>query len=263
MESNNSYKKAYEYVHSIKQAILHKNRFFLDNSFANYLDLIIKDCTETIDIDTVFYRARRYEKTDVFTKWDEGILSSERFKGFTKEESDLNPKPMTAGRCNPKGIGYLYAATDIDTAILEVCNKRNTPVSVAEAKIVKKMTAVNLANDIQFGRGEIHSEEELERFEFAMAVKSEIASEMNRTFFDEHEYLLTQYICEYIKNQGIDSVIYQSTSHAGDSFEPREGLSDGNNIVIFNRNVYDIISSDLYLVRNIQIEKVGFNTKEI
>ena len=252
---------ASNYLQSIKKGIMSENRFSVDQRFNDYLDRMIEEYKESINSGKTFYRARIYEEPDVYEKWRNGVPSSELFKGYSEKDSGPNPNPMRPGRCNPKGISYLYAATDPDTAILEVCNKRNAVVSVAKIMITKEITAVNLANDIIFGKGACHSYEEFKQFELEMAVRAQIATEMNRTFFDEGEYLLTQYICEYIKKKGVDCVLYQSASHAGDDFEPREGSSAGNNIVIFNREVYDVIGSDLYLINNIQIKKTEFKNE--
>lgn len=254
--------KAYEYVQSVKHKLLHDNRFFVDNKFLYYLDLVIEHSTTFINAGEIFYRARIYKEKDVYEKWRDGIALSDKFKGYSEKESGANPNPQKAGRANPKWISYLYAATDVDTAVLEVCNKRNTPVSVAEVKIIKKMKVLNLAEDVHIGGGEVHSKEELDELVFAFDVGCEIASEMNRTFYNDEDYLLTQFICEYVKNKGIDCILYQSTSHTGNELEPREELSAGNNVVVFNKDAYKIISSNLYLVRNISIRKDQFMTKE-
>ena len=254
--------KAHEFVKMVKKKILHENRFFVDERFITYLDMVIEQSVVSIEEGEFFYRARIYKEEDVYQKWRDGIASSKQFKGYSADDSGAHPKPQRAGRANPKGISYLYAATDIDTALLEVCNKRKTPVSVAKVVITKKMKVLDLASSVRSSGGTIHSQEEQDELDFAFAVGCEIASEMNRTFFDDEEYILTQFICEYVKKKGIDGILYQSTTHAGEEFEPREELSIGNNIVIFNKDNYTIASSDLYLVENICIKKEQFRIND-
>ena len=56
------------------------------------------------------------------------------------------------------------------------------------------------------------------------------------------EYLPTQYLCEFIKDQGFHGVLYNSF------------LGDGYNIVLFDETKVECVSTKLHEITSIRIE---------
>lgn len=114
--------------------------------------------------------------------------------GYNENESDAPPKGIaSAGRINPKGIGYLYAADNKRTAALEVRPVISQYVSIAEIELKENIHLFDFT-------AQYDEEQSLENWDcsIALSVLSEYFS--NPNYSGDSAYLATQYISEYIKH---------------------------------------------------------------
>lgn len=178
----------------------------------------------------------------LFDELGQIFKKSRRFWGYNQSESDASPRDKASGgRANPKNISYLYVADDVKTAILEVRPNLKQNVSVATIKINHNLRLFDFC---------YVEEDENERGKsLDLSVISEAFSKPN--FSGEESYYATQYICEFIREQGFDGIRFFS------SLNP-----EGRNIVLFDTTVnpltklknYKIINSKVYSVTKLGID---------
>ncbi|CAM3751520.1 RES family NAD+ phosphorylase [Marinicrinis lubricantis] len=182
------------------QDTLNNKRFFINPELDifKYIDGLY---TATINQEDCFYRAR---------------------VGDYKEVKDLHAAPKEKnhfGRFHPKGFSYLYAASEIKTAVAEV-RPWQTIVTIAECKAKTELTLLDFTR----------RNEKLENsdMDYRTTLDNEFSKPINPNT-SESDYLLTQIIAEYIKNKGIAGIKYSSSVN-----------DDGYNIVVFDPKVFDI-----------------------
>ncbi len=149
----------------------------------------------------------------------------------------------TEGRANPKGIPYLYLATDRDTALAEVRPWIGSLISVGQFKTLHELRVVNCTTDREGFR--IYLEGEPSPQEREEAVWTDIdrafASPVNPSD-NAADYVATQIIAELFKARGVDGVAYRSS------------LGHGHNIALFDLDAAGIINCFLYRVKRIQFD---------
>ncbi len=148
------------------------------------------------------------------------------------------------GRANPKGIPYLYLATDKETAMAEVRPWLGSMISVGQFETTRDMKVINCSADQEYA---IYLKEPSPQKR-----ESAVWSHINRAFSvpvssteQTAEYIPTQVIAELFKNNVYDGIIYRSA------------LSAGLNVVLFNLDTADQVDCYLYTV-----EKITFGFKE-
>ncbi len=158
----------------------------------------------------------------------------------------------TEGRANPKGIPYLYLATNEKTALAEIRPSVDDYVSIGQFKTLKPLTLVDcsvghdsglsLYFDIDMGPYEPDAEER------EKAVWNDIDrafSEPIRDSDSSADYAPTQIISELFRSKGFDGIAYKSH------------LGDGYNVVLFDLDTADLINCALF-----QVESVDYEFKE-
>lgn len=149
----------------------------------------------------------------------------------------MSPIPAE-NRCSPKLIPCLYASDNIDTCISEVFPKQEDFVSVAEIEINQTLKLVNL--DIKTTAA-YNSDDIKKKWinHFIMSLSKLFATPINEG--EKENYLLCQYISEFIKLLGYDGIRYESSK------------SDygGTNYAIFAIDKCRAVSSRLYKVSTI------------
>jgi len=198
---------------AFREELKHGNRFFPSNApNANYLEPFGKYIGIILNKeDQKFYRAR--------------INTSE--EPFKKNVMDKPPKrSTTSGRANPHGIPYLYTASTIETAISEVRGHKGEILTVAEFQMKANLELADLRNPRStISPFELNEENELELIYKNMPFLTLLGNELSKPIIPREatlEYLLSQFLCELLKNIGFHGIIYESS------------ISDGNNYVIFN-----------------------------
>jgi RES domain-containing protein len=164
--------------------------------------------------------------------------------------NDLNARPLEMmgaptssiaghGRLNPRGIPYLYLASDKDTAVSEVRPWVGCRLTVAEFRLRSDIRLIDfshkhLANTLE---GEV-----VERAEFTWR---ELITWMFSAPFDPRDdtvYVPTQYLAERIKGNGFDGVMYDS------SLNP-----NGFNVALFDTNSAEPIRREFAKIMSINV----------
>lgn len=177
--------------------LLKTNRYFINQNLKIF-DFINDIQESTVNSGELFYRARlgSYDKAEEL-----GAPPSDKVKG---------------GRLNPKAISYLYVARDIDTAISEIRPWIGATVSVA-----KCISHANLKiKDFTIDSGNPSAVNDFKR-----VINNLFATKVDPSN-NELEYMATQAIAEYIREQGYEGIQYFSSTHDGGInltvFDPRK-----------------------------------------
>lgn len=195
----------------------------------------------------IFCLPSRKNIIPVLNKWIEDN-KDELFWGFDiKGSGSIKRKSkIKEGRLNKKKQRHLYAAKDIQTALLEIRPTNKQSVSVAEIKILKKLKMFDFTKQLDL------TDETLVSLFNDFYFIAEKCSMPN--YGDDDYYKPTQEISDYICKLGYDGIIFSSS------------LSNtGKNILIFeNRNIeyserkrkatFKILNSKIY---NITEQKIN------
>ena len=170
-----------------------------------------------------------------------GIINEREEKsewGFSKEESGKPDREKSlSNRANPKYISYLYLASDIDTALAETRAQIEQLFSVAQYETTKDLKIINLTHSFVEDK---EIEEDFEIFTFYLNVHRAFSAPV---YSNEKDYIVSQYIAEYIKKLGFEGIVFDSSRKKG-----------GINYTLFDDAACKFLRSELHSVENIQIE---------
>jgi hypothetical protein len=201
--------------------IISENRFFPRNKIdLELLSELLSSQNYSLLPDETLYRARIAEK---------GKRIPPHKMGKPPAEKSIH------GRANPRGIPYLYLASDPDTAIKEIRPHLNDKVSVGKFKSLESLRLVDLRNpkiESPFLHGE-NLEFLVVHLDYLRILGSEISKPVDKND-PELEYLPLQYLCEFIKNTGYDGVAYKSS------------MGEGYNLAIFDDRKLKCTRTTLY-----------------
>jgi len=227
VEDQNSWMSGYGPSEQLKEEwknfcneIIHENRYFptksIDLEVLNHASMLKK----LIYPNKYLYRARKSIN-------DKKIPPSKM--GPPPPDSSQN------GRANPKGIPYLYLADEVETAMREVRPNSEDFITIGNFKILKGLELFDLSNPIiedPFELGDSLSYL-IRRLSFFIMLGHELSKPIKQSNRDL-DYIPTQYLCEYLKHEGYDGLIYNSN------------LGQGNNIVLFSGDKVKCTRSYLY-----------------
>ncbi|WP_156956491.1 RES family NAD+ phosphorylase [Stenoxybacter acetivorans] len=154
--------------------------------------------------------------------------------GFPTSGMSIPPKSFrSAGRVNPEGIGILYLSSDDKTVLNEVRANTFDYVCIGEFQSKRDIMVVNLSG--LSSTSPFLYDGELEKYAANRKVFQEIAIELARPLRRSDsplEYLPTQYISEFIKNQKrYDGIEYASTLRDG-----------GYNLALFDEELFECVN---------------------
>jgi len=130
-------------------------------------------------------------------------------------------KVASAGRANPFGISYLYVASNERTAISEIRPHKDDFITIAEFELTEDLELVDLRDPKTRVIPFRHFDEDLELLQSKMGLLTMLGEELTKPVSKDIaylEYLSSQYVCEFIKSQGYDGVIYKSALGGGDNY---------------------------------------------
>lgn len=212
------------------EEITYRNRFFPQKKLdINLLGEILTYSEKTIATGEFLFRAR--------SSLDGKLLSAEEMG------APPNQKAME-GRANPKWIPYLYLASDHNTAISEIRPQAHNSITVGKFNVNSQINVIDLRNpyiDTPFKWGD-RLAFVLDIYAFLRMLGYILSKPAEREKAITTEYLPTQYLCEFIKNQGYEGVLYKSF------------LGSGHNIVLFGEDKVDCIETKLYKITSIKVE---------
>ncbi|SMC47323.1 RES family NAD+ phosphorylase [Papillibacter cinnamivorans] len=244
--------KLNNYWFSFVDELKYNNRYFPKHPLLNDLKKYVKANIKIVEKDTKLYRARivndiKDTPTIKFIDANGGRvilnyyqhlenfnfnqLREGQFLGYNKENSFV---PLLScipgGRANPKFIPVLYASEQLETAIIEVKPLFEQYVSVAEINVDKRIKIVDFARD-RYMPDIID-----ENYSIKDAI-NEISKLFSMPTNNQDDYLVTQFISEFIKNLNVDGFRFESSLY-----------KNGINMVIYNYQKCRAIKSDVFVL---------------
>lgn len=234
------HERASEVVYTLKkESLLYRARIYnknpYDNIFPNTNEAELEFAkSELISYllspDTVSPIANK--EKHIYEKWKKQL-----FKGYNADESGAPPQSsVCSGRVNPEFIRYLYLCEDETTPIYEVRPIINQFVSVAKFEVKRDLKIYDLTKNF-IKKDDIYNLDIPTLFDF---IGLHFSEPCNGTPI---EYLPTQFLSEEIRKMGFDGLRFESSIK-----------KDGMNVVIFDPNECTAVSSDIFQVKNINLD---------
>jgi hypothetical protein len=223
---------------AFKEELKHENRYF-PNSFPDHQDL--SNLLSYLSIETNLglmhlYRAR---------------VHVDSVNAYTIDKMGAPPNlRASSGRANPMGIAYLYVASTLNTALSEVRPHKGDFVTIADFQVRDSLKLVDLRDPRQSIVPFIYSEFELRNIYSGLNLLETLGLELTKPISQHKaqlEYLSSQYLCEFIKSQGYDGVLYKSS------------LGDGDNYAIFDESNLTGIGTSVVEVTEVEINHTALN----
>lgn len=235
VRNQNAMREAFDYITAVKEGLQSSNRFFADERFTGYLKTIFSEAEAYIPSSTEFYRARRYDASNI----DSSKIGT-KFEGYDAKASFVNEdsKWPSIGRMNPEGISVLYVASDIRTAITELHPYFSEIYSVATIIANEQLRIADLS------RSESFISDDFTR-NLAVYVQEWVSKGLTNK-----DYVFPQYVSSYCKSQGFDGIAYRSKYATRENTRKQEGI----NYTIFNYEKCEVISTKLYNVGKVSVQ---------
>lgn len=223
------------------EELKHKNRFFLQhdvykkifsankgNSFAPFIS-VLEQLENIIEPESDYYRARIS---------DTPVLQTQMGSPPCKLAS--------SGRANPKGISYIYLASNLETCISEVRPYNGCDIYVSKCENTKIKRVIDLTTPRKsisiMGFSESEYNEVLSIINLLESFSRELSIPV-KPHLSELEYIPTQFLCEYIKSLGnYDGIIFRSS------------FNKGNNLVFFNEDDFIIGIPKVYKLDGVNLD---------
>ena len=221
---------------SFKKEIITNNRYFPRTPI--YSDIFSKQDGSMVFYQLVENLLTIYGQGDIFyrARISEDILGN-------KDLGRPPPAKTTDGRANPKGISYLYLASNLDTCIAEVRPSKGAKVCVAKLRPTKELKLLDLTMPRKIASFLLFNDKDLQSALVHMALLEKFSSELSISVLPERSYLdyiPTQFICEFFKAVcGYSGIVFNS------SFE------HGKNIVLFQEENIEFLEIKQHMISNI------------
>lgn len=152
------------------------------------------------------------------------------------------PEKAVEGRANPKGIPYLYLATNVGTAIAESRAGVGEVVSIGHFLISRDLTLVDCsASEAGFSFYFAEPEPAKRTVTVWNHIDRAFSHPIQRTE-NSADYAPTQILAELFKEQGFDGILFKSS------------LGDGHNVVLFDLDVATLRVGIPYKVDRIRVD---------
>jgi RES domain-containing protein len=208
------------------------NRFSLDENGERFIAAVLRYAKQykmaTLQSNASLFRARINNADDHYNAWPIDKMGA--------------PPVASAGhgRINPRGIPYLYLASDKETAVSEVRPWIGCRLTVAEFRLNTDKHMINFRRD--------HAQTVVgdNKFNNPVVTWRELISWMFSAPFDPRDdtaYVPTQYLAERIKREGIDGIMYDSALNP-----------DGYNIAFFDTTSAEPIGREVAEVKTIKLQ---------
>lgn len=240
--------KSWRSYWKFRHAVKNKSRYILDDESKDFLKAIEDTCTsrvETISMSGSLWRAQI--GCNYAPLYQEDIHVDDLPVPFAFERMKPLSNSASEGRVNPKGIPYLYVATDKETAMAEARPSLGAILSVGKFEPTKELKIIDFS--VHQGKMKFFLKEpdEKKRIEAVWTdMDNAFSIPTSNTDFNS-DYIPTQIIAELIKSLGYDGIAYKSS------------LASGHNIALFDIKLANISECDIYAVRRVDF---GFQSVE-
>jgi hypothetical protein len=216
-----------------KQEIRTTNRFFPTNKLnEDLLSSLLPQLTINLnEITKEWFRARIQRGKNKFSRNEMGAPP---------------PELASQGRANPTGIPYLYIASDLNTAISEIRPHTGNQICVAKISILDSLDVIDLRDPRStISPFDVNEDKDLASLRGDIEFLVDLGEDLKRPVLPhaaDLDYLPSQYLCEFIKNQKYHGVLYKSS------------VGDGVNLALFDPNLGKIGKIEQRLVSKVQIQ---------
>lgn len=257
-------RSAIKYFELIKNGILKNDNLICNNLiillkyYFNLPSISILYSQYSIDDESIIYRARNItinQNSRKFNtkKLDEvynsiGNVNFYGFNGFDKKNSDAPPSKicLNGGRCNYPFKSVLYATETEKVAVDEIATHNNQYISIAKIISKKKLVLANFSTE-NFKASDNYQIKWFNNFATEIAkIFNIVVEDYNRNDI----YTITRYITSVIKMLGFDGLRFTSSKTSYDD----KINEKGHNIVLFNKNSYEVVASKVVKIQNIKID---------
>ncbi|MCG8672220.1 MAG: RES family NAD+ phosphorylase [Pseudomonadales bacterium] len=218
---------------SFKEELMNVNRFFpkkkMDEALLGKLlsHFVIDPCEESEE----WYRARIQETCSP----------------YPPEQMGAPPKNLASqGRANPAGIPYLYLASEKSTAVSEIRPHTGQLASIASFHLREKLQVVDLRNPRKTASPFLISNPtEIAKLRSEIGFLTKLGAELSKPVQSHNaaiDYLPTQYLCEFIKTQTYEGVLYNSS------------VGNGVNLALFDTQSAQPINVSSQAVSKVSVE---------
>lgn len=224
--------KSWNSYHTFRNAIARKSRYVFTKETEDFLEALLATSEGRVRVlkkEHILWRAQ------LGHDWRPEYAGEELIDHFPTAYSPNRMKPLkdsaSEGRANPKGIPYLYLATNRDTALSEVRPWIGSIISAGQFETTRELSLIDFS--VEHGNEKYFFFNEPSEEEKVKAVWSHIDNAFSRPVTESDltsDYAPTQVIAEYIKSKGYDGIVYKSS------------FADGHNLALFDLDSASIVN---------------------
>lgn len=243
-----SFLSAHSYKH-FAAAVKRQNRFFFSDetrSFLKAVDMTSGKRRTEVPSGTIYYRAQlgtngggrgvTYTAPVVETPDERVPHPFERMVPRAEYAPD--------GRINPKGLPYLYLATEGKTAMSEVRPSTDNYVTLGKFKTVRDLALIDCSREHE-GEYVLHLDDGPDAPSRELAVWRDIDRAFAKPVAENDplvDYIPTQILGEFFRTLGYQGIKYKSR------------LGDGYNIALFELAAAECVNCALYLANRVTVD---------
>jgi RES domain len=236
--------------HQYERSVLHKLRYMHEESVRDFLRAVQETSasrTQTLPSGKILWRAqlghsyRNKEQPEEIEV--ECAFDPERMKPVCEKVGD--------GRVNPRGIAYLYLATEQNTACAEVRPWLKSYISLGQFQTNRTLRIVDCTSDQKKWPFKAFNARDIsvipwEPHEYESVVWGDIGYGMSKPVTPEDSslsYVPTQIIAESLRHHRADGIAYRSLL-----------TEEGVNIALFDIKDADLVACGLWETKAIQFK---------
>ena len=240
--------KSWQDFGKFERATKHRTRYIYEAEVQAFLDTVLQTSAKRVEVlarESILWRAQLGCGQQAIC--EDGVHIDDVPAPHVPERMTPRPRQASEGRVNPKGIPYLYLATNCDTALAEVRPWIGSFISVAQFKTLHDLRLVNCTTDQQGFRIYLAEPPAGSREESVWADIDRAFARPVTPSDDIADYVPTQILAELFRANDFDGVAYRSS------------LGEGHNVVLFDVQTTELVSCFLFELKSIRFkfEKSG------
>lgn len=232
-----SYRSYWEFYRTVR----HENRYIHGTEVDDFLSCLLKTSSDRIrevKAGSVFWRSQLGNDWQPIEQ--DGVLVDEEPIPFRPSRMVPLKHEASEGRANPKGISYLYLATNKETAMSEIRPGKGAYISVGQFKTTKELRLIDCS--VHPAKRSFFYLEEPDDDEKEVCVWADVDEAFSKpvTINDKSsDYVPTQIVAELFKNEGFHGIAYESA------------LAEGHNVMLFDIESAKLINCFLHEVKEV------------
>jgi hypothetical protein len=227
-------------------------RYVRSKAANSFLEEILASCATrklTVPQKRIFWRARLGCEEREVTDVEDGDLHVTHIEERPHGRDGMKPirNWQSEGRANPRGIPYLYLATERDTALAEVRPWIGAAISVARLEVKRDLNVIDCSKHhaMDAWMSVILDNKRPREDGIWVAIDRAFATPVSKDE-ESRDYIPTQIIAELFKSEGCDGIVYKSLLSG-----------DGYNLALFNLDDASVVHCAL-----IKVGSISFGFRE-